>query len=59
MITPLDRLLGQPSVALERFVELGHVAIVVLAMVNLHGASVDIGFQCVKSVGQVGKFISH
>ena len=40
-------------------VQIGYIGLMVLSMVNFHGAGVDVGLQRVGSVGEFGKFEGH
>lgn len=40
---------------LEGIVQLGHVGLVVLIMVDLHGGGIDVGLQGIKAVRKVGE----
>ena len=50
----VDALGFQRGVAGEGFVEVGHVSVVVLAVMDFHGGLVDVGFQGLGRVGQRG-----
>src|ERR1700676_2009110 len=36
------------GVAIERFVQVGHISAMVLVMVNFHGLGINVGFECVE-----------
>src|SRR4051812_49315914 len=54
----LDRLVGELG-PLERGVDLVHVGLVVLVVVDLHGLRVDVGLERVLGVGQVRNLVRH
>jgi hypothetical protein len=43
----------------DQVVEIGHVGVVVLAVVKLQGAAGDVGLERIKAVGQRGQLMSH
>ena len=55
----LDRLRMQLGMLVERGVQVGHVRLVVLAVMNLHRPRVDVRFERVESVGKRWKRMSH
>ena len=55
----LDGLGLEVLFSFEGVVELGHVAVVMLAVMDLHGLGVDMRLQRVWWVGQVGEFEGH
>ncbi len=46
-------------VAFQGLVQIGDISGVVFAMVDFHGLGIDVGFECIFSVGQFGKSMGH
>ena len=55
----LDALRLELGVLLQRRVEIGHVRVVVLAVVNLHRLLVDVRFERIGWIRERGERVSH
>ena len=48
---------GEIRRGFQRFVKVVDVRLVMFAVVNFHGARIDVGFECVEGEGECGKLV--
>ena len=46
-------------IARDGLVQIGHVSVVVLAMMNLHRLGINVGFEGFFGIGKSGEFVCH
>ena len=55
----LDGLTGQPTLALQCFVQIVHISLVMAIMMNLHRQGIDMGFEGVIGIRQGWQSVGH